>query len=53
MSLKVILDNMQFNYDGENPEHVKAEEYLTQVLYPTVNSYIREMVINNGIRPDA
>lgn len=33
---KLILDNMQFNYDGANQEHVKAKEYLEEKLYPTV-----------------
>ena len=35
-SFKIILDNMQFNYDGSNPEHVKAKKYLEIKLYPAI-----------------
>lgn len=36
--LKLILDNMQFNFDGTNPDHVAAKEYLETRLYKTVQS---------------
>ena len=40
--LKTILDNMVFDYDSNTPEHVKAKEYLEQVLYPTVSDALEK-----------
>lgn len=44
--LKVILDNMVFNYDGSIKEHVEAKKYLEKQLYPVVSKTIKDM--NNG-----
>jgi len=36
LKLKIVLDNMQFNYDGTIPGHVAAKEYLETKLYPAI-----------------
>lgn len=41
-NLRTVLDNMTFDYDSTNPEHVEAKEYLEQVLYPTVNGALEK-----------
>lgn len=35
-SFKIILDNMEFKCDAENPDHVKADKFLHSSLYPVV-----------------
>lgn len=35
-SLKIVLDNMEFKYNGQDPEHVKAKVYLEK-LYQTIS----------------
>lgn len=40
-SFKVIMDNMQFNFDGSKEEHVKAKEYLELKLYPTIKEGLK------------
>jgi len=41
--LKTIMDNMEFRCDSTNPDHVLANEYLHDVLYPTVSQLIKEV----------
>lgn len=36
LKLRIILENIQFNYDSTIPAHVAAKEYLESKLYPTV-----------------
>ena len=48
MYVKLILDNMTFNYDGTNSRHVEAKQYLEQVLYPTIEQILRN-VSENGL----
>ncbi len=36
LKFKIILDNMQFNYDSSIPGHMAAKEYLETKLYPVV-----------------
>lgn len=40
-SFSLILDNIQFNYDGKNPEHVKAKKYLEKKLYPSIQEGLK------------
>ena len=36
LKFKIILDNMEFNYDGKLPAHVAAKDYLENKLYPSI-----------------
>jgi len=46
---KLIMDNMQFNFDSTNKEHIAAKEYLETKLYPTVQSGMKAVEdYNNG-----
>lgn len=45
--LKIILDNMVFNYNGDLEEHRKAKVFLEQVFYPTVEQSIESMKDGN------
>lgn len=47
-SLVLILDNMQFNYDGNKPEHIKAKKYLEDKLYPSVQEGLKAVEDYNG-----
>lgn len=47
-SLKLILDNMQFNYDGVNKDHIKAKEYLEKKFYPSVQEGLKSVEDYNG-----
>ena len=49
--IKLILDNMTFNYDGTDETHQKAKEYLEQGLYPAINEIITN-VTKNGLGPN-
>jgi hypothetical protein len=49
--LKLILDNMTFNYDGTNSRHVEAKNYLEQELYPAIEQLMKN-VNENGIGPN-
>lgn len=44
LMLKTILNHMTFDYNGEDPEHVKAKEYLEDKLYPELNKVIEGVV---------
>ncbi len=35
-ALMIITDNMTFNYNKNNPDHVKAEQYLVNVFVPLI-----------------
>ena len=39
-SLLVLLDNMVFNRDSNNPEHVKADEFLHSEFYPLIKKLV-------------
>lgn len=41
--LETILRNTQFNYDGDNPAHLEAKEYLENDLYQNVKKAISEV----------
>ncbi len=36
LKFKIILDNMQFNYDSNYAAHIAAKEYLETTLYPAI-----------------
>lgn len=46
ISLKVILDNMEFAYDGKDDTHVEAKRYLEETLFPTVTNLLQRAVKN-------
>lgn len=46
--LKLVLENMVFNYDGKSEEHMKAKKYLEEQLYPVVKKTVEDM--RNGSR---
>lgn len=48
LKLKTILDNMVFNFDGENKLHIDADTYLREVLYPNINSIIKGIEDGNS-----
>lgn len=48
--LKLILDNMQFNYDSTKKEHIEAKTYLEEKFYPRI---IESMESVNGTKPNS
>lgn len=42
-NMKIILDNMVFNYDSSKPAHVEAKKYLEKTLYPLIEDILKEM----------
>lgn len=51
MYLKLVLENMTFNYDGTDETHKKAKEYLEQGFYPAIDQIITN-VTKNGLGSD-
>lgn len=49
--IKIILDNMVFNFDSKLPEHMAAKAYLENKFYPTIDQSIKS--IRNGNRPNS
>ena len=45
---RLILDNMQFNYDGNNKDHVAAKKYLEEKLYPSIKEGLKSVEDYNG-----
>lgn len=43
LNLKLILDNMTFNFDGDKQNHVDAKVFLEGELYSTITSTIKEL----------
>lgn len=43
MLLEIILRNSQFDYNGEDPIHVEAKDYLEQKLYPNIKKTLKEV----------
>ena len=35
---KLIMDNMQFNFNSKDKNHVAAKVYLEEKLYPTIKA---------------
>lgn len=46
MYLKLILDNMTFDYNGTDETHQKAKEYLEHGLYPALEQLIHNVTTN-------
>ena len=44
----IILNNMQFNYDGKNKDHVAAKKYLEEKLYSSINDGLKAVEDYNG-----
>lgn len=44
--LKTIMDNMTFNMDSKNPDHVAANEYLHTRFYPELSDTLKELLPN-------
>jgi len=44
--LKIIMDNMTFNMDGDNPAHVAANDYLHGRFYPELADTLKELLPN-------
>ena len=42
-NMKTIMDNMEFNADMKNPDHVEADNYLHKVMYPMVSKLLEEV----------
>jgi hypothetical protein len=45
-NLKVIMDNMTFNMNGDDPKHVEANKYLHEVFYPELHDTLKELTPN-------
>ena len=43
LNLKLVMDNMSFDFDGSNPSHIEAREFLEGPLYQIVTSTIKEL----------
>ena len=41
--LSLLLNNMQFNCNGADPEHIKAKEYLENKFYPAIEEGMKVM----------
>ena len=48
--LDTILNNMVFNYDGTDPTHIAAKQYLEKGLSVFVSETLEELF--DGDRPD-
>ena len=48
LKFKLILDNMQFNYDSSIPGHIAAKEYLETKLYPAVKEGLKAVEESNA-----
>ncbi len=44
LSLKLILDNMSFDFDGTKESHINAKDFLEGDFYHVINSTIKELV---------
>jgi len=46
--LKVIMDNMTFNMDSSNPDHVAADRYLHNRFYSELSATLKELDANKS-----
>lgn len=44
IALQTILDNMEFQYNGQDKTHVDAKIYLEEVLYPNLTKLLDEVI---------
>lgn len=50
---KIILDNMEFKYDGTIPEHEEAKDYLETELYPAIKQGLKAVEDKDGTKPNS
>jgi hypothetical protein len=42
MLLKILLDNLTFNADGQNETHHQVDEFLHEKLYPLISAFCED-----------
>lgn len=48
LKFKIILDNIQFNYDSTVPAHIAAKDYLESKLYPAILEGLKAVEVSDG-----
>lgn len=43
VQLKLIMDNMEFNCDSSNKQHLEANKFLHETFYPAITELLKEL----------